>query len=397
MLYRFAFVTIWVFVFTIGCENMLMIPGVGTVSRLFGMLAFVIGIVAFTAKPENRQFKAFHIVMTVFIVWGMLSFIWTIDEQYSMVRLFTRLQLLPFMWLIWQFVSKEKDVNWLYQAYVLGVLLSITFIFIAFAAGQQRSYLRYSAKGFNENDIAVMMAIAIPVAWYLSLVSKKIVVKWLNRLFIPCALIGITLTASRAGIAVAGASIVGLILFLGRMNIWNKLLICILLGISVVAVIYIAPESSIDRILTLKDEVTSGTWNKRLIIWEAGLSAWRDSPFFGMGIGAFKIAVSKKGIFGAAHNTYLEILVEEGAVGLGLFLLMISIMLYYSFKMAPLERNYQLIVLFSVLLGILTLSWSVQKSMWLMFGLLASQVYAQKEKIITAKSGHDHKLVPLNG
>ena len=61
-----ARLAILVFVFTIPWENMIVIPGFGTISRLTGVIAFGLGVIAFLMKPQFRSMKLFHLLFLIF-------------------------------------------------------------------------------------------------------------------------------------------------------------------------------------------------------------------------------------------------------------------------------------------------------------------------------------------
>ena len=84
----------------------------------------------------------------------------------------------------------------------------------------------------------------------------------------------------------------------------------------------LAPKASRERVATTVQETTTGTLHKRTTIWKAGLSAWKNRRFIGVGSGAYPDAVrpiiGTPGVPGheyVAHNSHLSILVETGLLG----------------------------------------------------------------------------------
>jgi len=72
-------------------------------------------------------------------------------------------------------------------------------------------------------------------------------------------------------------------------------------------------SSSWARILQFAQEVSGGTLTHRTAIWVAGLDAFRDHAFLGVGAGAYGPAVLRVvDIAYPAHNTFLSVLVELG-------------------------------------------------------------------------------------
>jgi len=94
---------------------------------------------------------------------------------------------------------------------------------------------------------------------------------------------------------------------------------------------------------------SEGKWrdnstNKRLILWTEAIHMFKDNPIFGIGFAKFKIGnkiyneklfkSQRRGIivFDVAHNDYLNILSENGIIGLGLYLSMIFSIIYKLYK-----------------------------------------------------------------
>lgn len=75
-----------------------------------------------------------------------------------------------------------------------------------------QSMERYTGIGGNPNDIAAIMALALPMAWHLSLLQRSGWLRWLNLSYLPVAVLGVVLTASRGGavIAVVGLAVIPL-------------------------------------------------------------------------------------------------------------------------------------------------------------------------------------------
>ena len=115
-----VFLIICLFVFTIPCENILILPGVGTLSRFVGLLAFCLGAFALMFLKKGIRVHLLHKFMAGFLFWSFLTYFWSSDQALSLVRLATYTQMLLMMWLIYQWIVDEKGINALLGAYVLG-------------------------------------------------------------------------------------------------------------------------------------------------------------------------------------------------------------------------------------------------------------------------------------
>ena len=72
-------------------------------------------------------------------------------------------------------------------------------------------------------------------------------------------------------------------------------------------------------------DITTG----RISLWEMAIEAWKEHPLFGIGIGKFK---DYTGAFTSTHNTYLQVLCEQGVFGFILYIIAIISGLIYNIK-----------------------------------------------------------------
>jgi O-antigen ligase len=72
------------------------------------------------------------------------------------------------------------------------------------------------------------------------------------------------------------------------------------------------------------------------------------------------------------HNTYLAILVEEGIIGLLLYLGLFLALFTRLRTLPSFERRIGLTLLATLAVAILPLGWDVYKASWVLLGLIAS-------------------------
>src|SRR5690606_34663340 len=85
-----------------------------------------------------------------------------------------------------------------------------------FVLGNEAVYQRFSVSNTDPNDYALILALAIPMAWDL-FANQRGYVRVLNLLCIPLALVGIILTGSRGGSLAAAVAL--LVIPLGFMSL----------------------------------------------------------------------------------------------------------------------------------------------------------------------------------
>ena len=100
----FAVIGFWLlclFVFSVPLENSIIVPGIGTIGRVIGLIAFVAGIIAVVDSGRFRTPIVPHLMMVLFVVWVSLSYFWTIGPEETTEELISYVQLLAMVLLIW--------------------------------------------------------------------------------------------------------------------------------------------------------------------------------------------------------------------------------------------------------------------------------------------------------
>ena len=117
--------------------------------------------------------------------------------------------------------------------------------------------------------------------------------------------------------------------------------------------------------------------NGRGTIWKSGLAVFWEHPIAGIGAGAFGGTVSART---AAHNTYLEVLVEHGIIGLLVFLAILLGLFARTRHFPPDERLLWRVILGSWMILAMTLSWENREITWLLWALCSSPVARCEER-----------------
>jgi O-antigen ligase len=278
------------------------------------------------------------------------------------------------VWLIWELASREGEQRQLMQAYVLGTYVSgIDTVYRYFFNVESELMNRYASTGFNPNDLALVMALSIPLSYYLAIHSEGLMA-WLYRLQLVLAGTTILLTASRDGLL---ASLVALTigpLTFARLTQPQKIANVLTVAVLVCSGLFFVPSASWERLSTIPKELTEGTLNARRLVWEAGREVFRVHPFQGVGAGAFRESVSRSmGVAMVAHNTFLSVLVEEGVIGFGLFCALMGVLGLSACQMPPVARKLWIVTLGVWVVGVCGASWEMQKPTWFIFGLLIGQ------------------------
>jgi O-antigen ligase len=371
---KLAFAFLWLMVFAIPWENALLVPGVGTIARLIGVLAGVLGVWAIIERQSVRLPSVGHVLITLFVLWAAASYLWTVDPDETLLALGTLFQLFMMVWLIWELASREGEQRQLMQAYVLGTYVSgIDTVYRYFFNLGSDLMNRYASTGFNPNDLALVMAVSIPLSYYLAIQSEGLMA-WVYRLQLVLAGTTILLTASRDGLLASLVALTIVPLTFARLTRPQKIANFLTVTVLICSGLFFVPSASWERLSTIPEELAHGTLNARRMVWEAGREVFRVHPFQGVGAGAFRESVSRSmGVAMVAHNTFLSVLVEEGVIGFGLFFALVGVLGTFACQMPPLARKLWIVTLGVWAVGVCGASWEMQKATWFVFGLLIAQ------------------------
>lgn len=374
MLSRIAWYCLWVLMFVVPFEDMVVIPGWGTISRPVGIAAVLTGLLAVGTTRRIRKPHFLHLLALLVVCWMVLTLGWSWDGAETTERVVTSIQLVFFGWLIWECARSEERIAALFQAYVLGATISSFAVLAAVVANVNSGYGRYSAGGFDPNDVALIIALGIPLAGFLS-GNVRGVLRLVNLAYLGLAPAAVLATASRGSFvaALAGTGFVVAYHFTGS---WKQRLLLVMGAVLAVALAagYV-PETSWERLSTMGQEVSGGSMSERREIWTAGFALFERHPIQGVGVGAFPRALST--VFGqpkVAHNTFLSVLFEQGVVGIALFALVYVAAARRVLRLPRAERFTWLGVLSAWTLGAAGLSWEHRKPTWVLFSLFIAHL-----------------------
>src|SRR5690349_16862342 len=165
---KLAFASLWLFVFAIPWEDAITIGGFGTSARLVGVLAMGLGVFAIIERASLRRPTAAHLMMFLFVILSAVSYLWSLYPEGTLQQDLTYLQLLIMVWLIWELCPRNHQQRRLMQAYVLGTCVSGLDTLYDYLSHQESAYQRYAGARLDANDLGLMMALSIPISYYLS-------------------------------------------------------------------------------------------------------------------------------------------------------------------------------------------------------------------------------------
>lgn len=177
------------------------------------------------------------------------------------------------------------------------------------------------------NDFAYVLATATPLALYLAWRQRERRALWL--LASAVLLVTIALTLSR-----------GAIVGLGLAALWAALhnraivkgLVAAIAGVALLGAVMLAVDSKwVGDRLNAKTAVADENWVSRQALWRAAIDMFQEEPILGVGTGLYPHRAAEfvhdepwHIVEPVAHNAYLEVLAEDGAIGLILFVVFIG-------------------------------------------------------------------------
>jgi O-antigen ligase len=376
-----AFYALWAFVFVLPWDPLANLPVLGSIPRIVGLVASAVGILHILGRRRVRPLSWFHVFVVLFVLWVGASSFWSIDPEGTRMRFVTSLQLLVLVWLIWEIAWSPERQRALLQAYVLGVCVAAVATMHSYLSGSAWlahgtvETARFVALNQDPNELGVILALGLPMAWYLGLPQPQRRATWIWRLYIPLGITAILLTASRGAFLTALVALVIIPWTLGRVRLRTKVALYALAVGSLLLATSFVPAASLARIGSTRADIEAGYFGGRIYIWMAGLEVAREHPLAGVGAGAFAAAVAPTlHQEMASHQTFLDILVEQGIVGLLLFFAMVGAVIKPLRQLPPLERRLWIVLLASLAVGSMSLHLGYRKQFWFVLGLLAAQV-----------------------
>jgi hypothetical protein len=373
-----AYGALWIFVFSMPWERMLRLPGVSIVPRVAGGVALGLALLAVVMSGRFRRLHIFHMAAVLFWIWAGAELLLYHYGERLPYKFWTYGQLILVVWMIWELASSESRQRGLMTAYVFGAYIA-AFETILVYRRQADALRRFSAGGGDANDLAMVLALAVPMAWYLGMTYRQPILRWACRAYLPVAVVAVGLTGSRGGMLATTVALLVVPLFMTRLSPGRLVTAILIMATAGILAVAYTPETLIERLSTTRVEVEGGRFGGRGKLWKAGLAVYPENPVFGYGTGGFKSAITPRlgPMSQVAHNSYLSVLVEQGAVGFLLYMTMIFAVLKSILKLPVLERRFALVLLATLGIAMLPLTWEDRRAAWFVLATLLgfSQAY----------------------
>ena len=381
-----------VLIFTIAWEGLVRFPGLGTLAKLIGLALAFCWLATVAATGRFRRPDPFLFATFVFVLWTALSVFWSAAPRESIRLVFTWVQSFGLVLILWDVFRTRSAIHAGLQAYVLGAYVAVGGAIANYFGSNPfyTNYDRFSPGATNPDGFGFVIALGIPVAWYLA--SSASTTKWqrvyraVDLAFIPAAFLGLALSGTRTA---AVAAVVGMafgLASLTRLRPVARIAILVVLAYAFYALLPIVqPLKSFQRLGTTSVEFTQGDLNGRLEQWRQGMASFVEHPLLGVGSNMYR---SVNSLGKEAHNSFVSVLVELGLIGLVLFGIVLVIAIIHALAQPRWDRNFWLTVLLVWAIGASTLTWEYRKTTWVFLTLLAASAALVSRRDRALQSAH---------
>lgn len=371
IMHRLSFRLALGFLFVLSWENAVFISSVGTLSRILGLLLIGAWSMDHFMHGGFRRLRRFHILAFLFFLWNAVSIFWAESSQGATQKSWTYLQLLALALVVWDLFDTAERLRMGLQWFVLGSYVTVGTVVYnsATAPVLDVTTVRASSINANPNEMAIVVLLALGVAWHLTRVGSVYsgkTIRLLNLGFLPAGVVAIGLSGSRTAVL----SLIPILIYVASTlrraapSIKLGLLAAVVAAASLIQMV--VPYSTVQRLTTTTDQLGSGDFNGRMEIWIDGVDIVLEHPLLGVGSGSYK-AVSKTGQ--GAHNVPLAVTAETGVVGAVLFLSMIATVYLAAERLRKNGNGLWMALFWAWGIGVLAHSWEAEKYTWILFAL----------------------------
>lgn len=347
------------------------------IGKIFGMLGLAMALSMLVLEGTHSKFSPFNIFSLMLGGSYLLGIVWTSELEWGKEILRTHILLILMSLLYTYLLDGDWKFRCAYQAYVLGGIAASIFIFILYSRGVTGPYYnRFTVPNIETDNMGILLALAIPMAVWLYTQYQNRLYKLANLATIPIIFYGIFLTGTRTAL-VAGVMGLAYWAFTQRKASFSLKLVYVIGAVGAgIAVISLAPKASVERIFSIFKSVQAGDLNYRQVIWQFSIEGWKDAPILGHGTGSLGHVLNPYHVeFHAAHNAYIQILSENGIIGLGIYLLMIFSLFYFAFKCPINLKVFLLTLLFIIAVTQMTLHSQNLKEVWFVWSAVGAHGY----------------------
>lgn len=295
-------------------------------------LTFVAGGIAaallLAVGLAGRRFKApprSAFWWTALILWGAATSLWALDSDLSLSRLPTAFSLLVLFLITVSLRITRTELMWTVVAAVIGGVCAALYATSSYYGGTSfesgmRGSLIVGGRSTDPNYFAASLLLPISMAVGVFLSVRSWTAKAFSLIAAATMVFAVLLTMSRGALL---SLVVIVLIYCYRLRVnWRVLVIPAVFAV----LLALMPNFFFARLAGSGADEGAG----RLEIWRVGLVLVQNYGLLGAGLDNFPVGYQQfsgmakvfpyQGYARGAHNTYLNMMVESGVVGMMLFL-----------------------------------------------------------------------------
>jgi hypothetical protein len=154
--------------------------------RFAGILSFGMTFLYLVVHGSHRNYNFFHFFALLYGVWMLFALLWSPDQEYGLEKAITNTQLVLMVFMFTLVIQTKNNIRMAYQAYVLGNIVGSGIIIYNYLQGIESPYYnRYGIKNIETDELSIVLALAMPMAAYLSMQYKHWLLNMLNVVAMP--------------------------------------------------------------------------------------------------------------------------------------------------------------------------------------------------------------------
>jgi O-antigen ligase len=290
-----------------------------SVVKLLGALVLAAFLLKALQRESRLRLPPIAYAVGAFVLLVCVSLIFSSDPAAGTGTLLRYVLFAGLFFLIIQLVDDEDGLMRVLRVITVSATGAAIWGLIAFLAGGAE---RASGPIGDPNDFGYLMATVLPLAGYLAVADRRFRPIWVTAF--PILLAGMLATLSR-GVIVALIALFAWALLTRRVRLGGLVLSAAAL-VAVLAVAFLLFSPLIGERLEQRGKSAGANADSREALWRGAVLMAMDNPVVGVGPGQYgpqsthyvsdnPVALENP----AVHNTYLEILAENGLPALAAF------------------------------------------------------------------------------
>jgi O-antigen ligase len=333
----------------------------------------------------------------VFLVtWSFASRLWATSSPKADESSLSLALGVILVFVVFTAIREPRHFRWLVWAFLLGALLSAVIGLLHTSPEGSRASAeegRLTGGIEDPNELAAILVPAVVLACFALAAVRGALARWALVLCALVCTVALLLTESRGGLVALAVALVAAVLLAGRLRAGVLAIGLVIAALGVSYYVLVAPPQSLQRLT----QFYAGGGTGRTDLWSIAVQMIGDNPVVGVGAGNFQVREPfyASGTINlpevqfvidtpkVVHNTYLEVLVQLGVLGLAAFgglvlgslaLALRRIRAFAEADAADLEvlaRGF-LTALIAMLAAFAFISAEYEKQLWLFVGLAAA-------------------------